>query len=253
MSSVTRASKIKKEQKSPPKSALSTGKFKRGSPFSGGHKDDRHVLHFVGVKQGVTLFWPQKYNAEEEPYLAPDFNCLKEDEALMESLNISAILFRKGEDGGTAKKQTAHSAYNWHQFASIVGDANNTSSKRKLHAQKIVEHLNRQATTANYQYPRRFKVGEDFSGRPLAPCDTYMLDADVIGLMLAAYPDTPLHEVMAFKDIMRTFWSDVGRGKDVVQAHVDATQATDGDLVDTEEENKDDDEEEEEEEEEANL
>ena len=60
------------------------------------------------------------------------------------------------------------------------------------------------------------KLGSDLSARPLVPVDRVLLDGDVVGLMLAAYESTPLEELATFDTIMRTFWSDIAHGKEVL-------------------------------------
>ena len=212
----------KSPPKTPPKSLFASGKFKSStSPFSGGRKDNRHLLHYVGIQQGVVVFWPEKHNAEEEPFLMHDFQLFHNEPENLEELGINAILSRKGEDGKTPRTQTTTSKFPWSQFVAIVGANNNTSAKRKAQSTKIVDYLNNQATSANYKFPHKFKLGQDYSTKGgLEPCSAYLLDNDVLGLMLSAYPSTPLEEVVTFDSIMSTFWLDIGHAREIVEAHV---------------------------------
>ena len=80
----------------------------------------------------------------------------------------------------------------------------------------LVDHFNTQATSANYRYVRKVKLGSDLTPRPLLPVDRVLLDADVVGLVLAAYEGTPLEEIATFDSIMSTFWTDIAHGKNVI-------------------------------------
>jgi hypothetical protein len=239
----------------PPRKKPPTSKFKSagagvGSPFKSGKKDDRHVLMYEGVQQGVMIAYLKKHNAEEEPFFLHDYKLLNDNPTIMEGLGINAILSRKDGDGGGELMQSPTSTYAWRQFVLIIGESNNTPAKRKEFAEALVNHFNSQATSANYRYVRKVKLGRDFTPRPLLAVDTVLLDEDVIGLMQAAYEDTPLEEVATFDGIMRTFWTDLDHGRDVVAASLDPAAEDDdggvggvganeecGDLEDTDEDN----------------
>ncbi|MGL5934882.1 MAG: hypothetical protein ACRCZI_04590 [Cetobacterium sp.] len=187
-----------------------------GSPFKSGRKDDRHVLHYQGVQQGVMSAYLEKYNAPEEPFVHHDMKLFKNQPSLMEDLSINAILFRKGPNGGTLM-QSSTSSYAWRQFIFIIGENNNTPAKRKDYAEALVRHMNTQATSENYQYVRKIKLGNDLTERPLLPVDTILLDEDVLGLMVAAYEGTPLAEIATYDTIMKSFWTNLAHGKEVVE------------------------------------
>jgi len=206
--------------KASPASAFKSGKFNGDTPLKGGRKDNRHVLSIKGFAPGVVTAYVSKYNAEEEPFFLYDYKLLQDNPGIMENLGINAIVARKGTDGETPMKQSATSTYNWRQFIFIIGEDNNTSAKRKALCAKLVTHFNKNATTANYQYPRKVKFGTDLSdsGMP-GPVDANLLDEDVLGLMLAAYPSTPPEELATFDDVMGQFWTDLDHGREVLAAH----------------------------------
>jgi hypothetical protein len=194
-----------------------------GSPFKSGRKDDRHVLLYKGVQNGAMTAWLKQANENAEPFFQPTQKFLKENPSQMEELSISAILSRKDETGGQMM-QSSTSTFPWRQFVLIIGEKNNTPAKRKQYAEALVTFFNRMATTANYKYVRKVKLGADLTTSPLGPVDTVLLDEDVVGLMLAAYEDTALEEVATHDCIMKTFWTDLAHGKKVVEAAV-ATEA----------------------------
>ena len=203
-----------------PASAFATGKYKGDSPLKPGKKDTRHVLLVLGLCNGIVLAWLKKYNFDQEPFLNHDFQLLHDSPATMEDLGINAVVHRKGENGGTALTQSPTSTYNWRQMVIIVGEDQNTTHTRKEIAAKLVAHFNNNANSANYQYPRKVKFGTDMTGGVLRPVDHAVLDIDVLGLMMAAYPNTPLDELATFDGIMSTFWTSVERGREVIAAHL---------------------------------
>jgi hypothetical protein len=207
-------------KKSPPKSAFTTGKFKGGSPF-GKKKDLRHQLFIEGLHNGIVVMYLKKHNVEEEPFLNHDYRLLTEDPQVMESLGVTAILNRKGVDGITSMTQSSSSTYPWRQMVCIGGEESNTAAKRDKLANLLVGHLNNNATTENYKYPKKVKFGGDVTGATFRPLDCCLLDADVIGAMEAAYADTPLSVLSGFEEIMATFWSDFDHGEEAMHAFQD--------------------------------
>jgi hypothetical protein len=204
----------------PPKKKAPTSKFKSSpagfdSPFKSGRKDDRHVLMYEGVHQGLISLYLKKAGEEAEPYFRPDLKFLKENPSKMEELNINAILSRKGTDGDFLP-QTPTSQYPWKQFVLIVGENNNTPAKRKQYAEALVRHFNTMATSPTYTYPRKVKLGSDLTQRPLRPVDSVLLDMDVLGFIMAAYEGTRLEKLVKFDGIMKTFWTDLAHGRKVV-------------------------------------
>jgi hypothetical protein len=206
--------------KSPPKSAFSTGKFTGGSPF-GAKKDTRHQLFIEGLHNGIVVMYIKKHNVDEEPFLNHDYRLLSEDAQVKESLGVTAILSRKGVDGITTMKQSSSSTYPWRQIVCIGGEESNTAAKRGRLASLLVGHLNNNATTENYRYPKRVKFGGDVTGVTFRPLDCCLLDSDVIGAMEAAYPETTLSDLSEFEDIMATFWSDLEHGNEAMDAFQD--------------------------------
>jgi hypothetical protein len=173
---------------------------------------------YNGAQNGILTCFLKKPNADEEPYALHDFNLLKESPELMETLNINAVLSRKDTTSSENRElmQSPTSTYPWRQFVLLIGENNNTPPRRRQYAQALVDHLNTQATSANYRYVRKVKLGSDLSNRPLVPVDRVLLDGDVVGLMLAAYESTPLEELATYDTIMRTFWTDIAHGREVL-------------------------------------
>jgi len=209
-------------EKTKPASVFESGKYKGDSPLKPGKKDVRHLLFVLGLCNGIVLAWLKKYNLDQEPFLNHDYQLLHDSPATMEDLGINAVVHRKGPDGATALTQTPTSTYNWRQMVLIVGEDQNTPHARMEIAAKLVAHFNNNANSANYQYPHKVKFGSDLTGGQLRPVDHALLDIDVLGLMMAAYPTTSLEELATFDDIMSTFWTSVERGREVIAAHVAA-------------------------------
>lgn len=205
--------------KTPPKSAFAKGKF--GSPLSTGSpkKDPRNLLFISGLSNGVAVAHGQKFNKEEEPFMKFDLDQLHESDELKESLGINAILYRKGVDGGTALKQAPNSDYNWRMFVLILGVEGNTSEGRREAANKLINYFNANATGENYHYPKKWKFGGDLTTSPMATVDAALLDADVAGLVHAAYPDSSTDDILGWDEIVGSFWEDIEHGKAVLRAH----------------------------------
>jgi len=210
-----------------PSSAFATGKYKGDSPLKPGKKDVRHLLFVLGLCNGIVLAWLKKYNLDQEPFLNYDYQLLNDSPATMEDLGINAVVHRKGADGATAMTQTPTSTYNWRQMVLIIGEDSNTATARRELADRLIAHFNNNANTANYQYPRKVRFGSDLTGRVFRPADHGLLDIDVLGLMMAAYPTTPLEELATFDDIMSTFWTNIERGREVMAAHVAGQEGAD--------------------------
>lgn len=204
-------------KKSPPSSALKNGKSASKVFVVSPNKDNRNQLHYKGTKEGVVGFWVKKHNTDEEPFLLYDIQFLRNNDQTREELGIALITTRKGHDGATALLQSPGSSYNWTLWVMLLGDDQNTAANRKDAAKKLLEYFNANANSQNYTYPRKMKLGADHTGSRKGPVDTLLLDKDVIGLMAAAYPTTPLDELIEFKEIMQTFWMDVAHGKEVVE------------------------------------
>lgn len=230
----------KKGSKSPPASAFKSGKFKGDTPLKGGRKDNRHILEHEGFQNGIVISFLKKFNADEEPYFLHDYQLLRDSPDVMEELGINAVLSRKGIDGETPKKQSVTSNYDWKCFVHIVGEDSNTPTKRKALIAKELAHFNSNANSANYTYPRKIKAGNDATNnRALRTIDCALLDCDVVGLMLAAYPDTPLEELAEFDEIMSTFWSDAEHGRAVLEAYNNGEENEEGILVDSSDDDSD--------------
>jgi hypothetical protein len=210
-------------KKSPPISKFKNAGAEAGSPFRSGKKDDRHKLFYKGVQNGVMVLWLKQGNENAEPFCQPIHKVFREDAGKMVELNICAILNRRGDDG-EKMMQSATSEYPWRQFMIITGEKNNTPAKRKEYAEALVTFFNSLATKAHYTFVRKIKIGEDLTANPLETVDTVLLDRDVVGLMLSAYEDTPLEEVVLYDKIMKTFWKDIAHGREVVEAVVATTE-----------------------------
>ena len=206
---------------SPPKSAFGKGKFS-GSPGNF-KKDNRDKLNFERMQNGVLIAWLEKANENAEAFKVCDFRFLNDNPDKMEELDINAIVCRKGSDGETPMKQSASSSYNWRQFVFILGEekVGNEGDCREV-LEKVVAFFNENATTAHYQYPRKVKLGRDFTVPEFAPNSKRMLDIDVLGLVLAAFPDTPIAEIAVWDEIVGCFWEDIEHGRACILDHGEA-------------------------------
>lgn len=203
-------------EKNRPQSAFKSGQYKGTTPLKG-RKDIRHHLIVEGFQNGIVLAYMEKHSSEEEPFLGPDYRILAEDPNVGEELGINAVVFRKGLDGISPMPQAPGSSYHWRQFLLIVGEDNNTADMRRTIAEVLVAHFNANATTEFYQYPRKVKFHEDRTPSLLEPVDKGLLDEDVIGIMMAAYPGETLVTLQTYPEIMASFWSDADHGREVME------------------------------------
>lgn len=82
---------------------------------------------------------------------------------------------------------------------SVLGDENTPEGHRAF-AQKLINHLNGN-----------------------------LLDEDVLGVMLAAYPTMPLAELVTFNGIMGRFWADVENGREFIENNGSTEEGGDAD------------------------
>ena len=214
----------KGNNKKSPVSAFNSGKFKSHLSNLTKTKDNRNQFVIEGLQQGVVVGWVKKSNRDEEAFIGPDIRHLTDNMDVMEKLGINAILVRRGIDGATAMPQFPSGTYDWKQFVFLVGETCNTKEKRSQIATSLVSHFNNNDTTANeYKYPRKMKFFKDITLGTPRPVDSCLLDADVAGLMAAAFPNMELGELATYDDIMKGFWTDINHGKIVMEnANVDS-------------------------------
>lgn len=177
------------------------------------------MLFVTGYLAGIVTIVVKAAMSNKQAYLKHCFELIKNNEDLREHLGISAIVFRRGVDGTTAMPQEEGKSWKWQMLLCIVGEDNNTPEGRREFAGTIMDFFNENATKENYEHPKQCRFGGDLTATPMEPADMGMLDEDVLGLILAAYPEHSISELMAFDDVIGMFWSDVEHGKSVLQAH----------------------------------
>ena len=215
MSTKKNSSKKASQPSTPLKSAFKSGKLKASiSPQS---KDKRNLLFVKGHQNGIMVAYLQKYNREEEPFLAYDMTQLRNNPDICELLNINIVASRKGVDGTTPMKQNPTSEYDWRALVCIIGEDSNTAAGRKQQANNLIMHFNNNAISPNYDYPKKVKFGGDLTVAPLSPVDVSLLDNDVCALIAACFPDNTLEEIMRHDDILNTWWSDIEHGREVME------------------------------------
>jgi len=205
-----------KSKSAPPASAFKNGKY--ASPVGKTKKNLQNELHVAGLLPGVVALWGQNGNKEEDAYNWYDVNLLKNSPDLMEELGINAMSFRRGPDG-LPMKQSASSEYSWRVYICIVGEDNNTAQGRRALANKIIEHFNSNAVRPNYQYPKRWRFGGDSTTSPMGAADQVLLDLDVLGLVLAAYPGSRMGDIIEWDGVVGKFWQDEAHGHGILLGH----------------------------------
>jgi len=209
--------------KKPPASAFSAGKFKASFAGLSGKKDVRNLVFVEGLQQGIMVAYVQKFNKEEEAFIGPHIRHFEDNMDIMETAGINAIIDRKGGDGESPMMQNPSSQFAWKQFVFATGEDNNTKEERARLGRALVNKLN-DTSEVTYKYPRKSKFFKDISAPKLNPVDARVLDADVVGLMKAAYPDLTLEEIAQFDSIMAGFWCNVARGKEVMEGFIDSEE-----------------------------
>ena len=199
-----------------PKSAFSGGKFKKSADFlKGMKKDNRHLLFWQSLQQGIMVGWFQMGNKEEEAFVGPYLKMLQDNPELMEQLGVDAIVYRKGPDG-EPMPQNPGTDYNWRQLVFIIGEEENTAEHREGLANGVIANFNLHATVTLFRYPRNVKSGGDITANPIPAVGVSLLDKDVIGLLMAAYPYTALDELKGFDEVMTSFWDEPTHGAGVM-------------------------------------
>ena len=184
-----------------------------------GAKDSRDKVFVKGHLSGIVVAYiVDGKHADREAFKAHDMSELHNDPDLLAQLGFNAIVPRKGSDGETPMKQNATSEYNWRQFIALLGEDNNNEEGRRALANKLIVHLNKNANSDNYRYPRKVRFGGDLTASPKTACNESMLDADVVAFIITLYPDNDLEDLAEWDDIVSQFFVDVEDGKAVMCA-----------------------------------
>ena len=184
-------------------------------------KDNRHHVFCEAMKPGAMIIYISKFNKEEAAFDAPWQKHLEDNRELMEELNISAIISRKGPDGKTPLRQAPGVSYGWKAYLVILGDEKNTEEDRAAIVAKAVQDYNTYATQEHYLYPRKAKFVSDLTPTNMRAADELMLDEDVIHLMMAAYGDSlKLDEMKDNPGIMEEFFADPYHGVNVIETYI---------------------------------
>ena len=204
----------------PPRSRFDQNRYT--SPISKSRRDTRHTVTVLGLKGGVVVAYLTKANKNEEPYSYYDMDLLQGNPDLMVTLNINALVYRKGPDGDTPMKQNPNSEYNWRQMVNVIGEEQNTPLNRLQYANAMIAHFNANATIEHYRFPKRIRFGGDLTAAPMNSVDEALLDVDILGLIRSAYPDHRFTVLATFDTIVSTFWHDLDYGRRVLEnAHDD--------------------------------
>ena len=203
------------------KSAPAASVFKKGkhsSPVGKVKKNNWNELHVEGLLPGVVAMWGKNGSKEEDANIWYDVNVFKNNPEMMEELGIDAVSFRRGPDG-FPMKQSTFSECNWRLFICVVGEDDNTLQGRRTLANKIISHLNANAVWSKYQHPKSWKFGGDATSSPMRAADRVMLDPDVVGLVLTAYPEGTIDEILELDGAVAKFWQDEEHGRDILFSH----------------------------------
>lgn len=206
--------------------AATTGK--KGAKFSSGNcfklespeKDSRNVMWFCGHEGGAMAMWFSKNKKDEAAFLQPDFNLLNNNDDVMETLGINAVVNRKGQDGKTPLKQAPGSKYPWRQLLIILDEDENTPDGRMDKAELILQHFNETATKDNYEYPKKMKLGGDVTpdDDDLPNVSESFMDDTCLALLLAANPGMDrLSFLEGHDDELLEIWNDLEHAKSVVR------------------------------------
>lgn len=170
--------------------------------------DPSNKFFIQGCKGGVVTAYVQKANACEEAFLNYDYNNIKNDPDVSAMLQINEVISRRG-NFGEAMPQKKGETHLWRQFLMIVGEDDNTPEKRKLLADKIIAHLNKNATKEFYLWPKATKFAGDLTPTEMDAMDKLLLDDDVLKVMKIAYPDLSVAELASFPEICENFFTTV--------------------------------------------
>jgi len=159
----------------------------------------------------------QKFNAEEDVFWQPWSKHLDENPEVKGELKISAVVCCNGEDGQTEMPNAPGSEHGWRQLLCVIGEDANTPVREEV-AKKIASNFNDFAAHHNFCYPHHTRIGRDLTEAPERAVDLALLDKEVIGLVLAAYPSTPLEELKEFEEITGAFCSNMEHGAQALDA-----------------------------------
>ena len=209
----------------PPKPSAAALKGIKTPVKKPGAKDNRDKIFVKGHSLGIVVAYiVDGKHADREAFKAYDMSLLHNDPDLLADLGFNAIVPRKGADGSTPMKQNETSEYNWRQFVALLGEENNNDEGRRALANKLIVHLNGNATSENYRYPRKVRFGGDLTPTPMTPCNESMLDADVVAFIVTIYPEHNLDELSEWDEIVSQYFHDVEDGKAVMNAAAEAAE-----------------------------
>jgi hypothetical protein len=211
-------------RRSPPSSEFKA-RFTSSPMKASSAKDYRHRLCCEGVLNGIVVFYLMTHKEETGAFIWPDIALLRAEPELVEKLGANSIVPRRGGSGDIAMKQGKEGDYDWLQFLAIIGEDEQTPEKRREVADKIIKWLNSRATAENYAYPHEVKFHEDRTPDALKPCDSVLLDRDVLSMMITAYPENNVDELIEYDEIMESFWTEPGHGTQFIRNYLASGQA----------------------------
>ena len=221
-----------------PESPLKKGEFASKMFVASANKAARHEIDYMRVQMGVCGGWLKKANEDRQPFMLHDYQLFKNDGSVREKLKIGMLTSRRGGDGKPRKCEPG-SKHEWNLYPMFLGEDGNTAAGARAAVNDLKKHLNANATSDNYTWPRKYTIGKDHTGNKLRPVDALLLDSDVFALMQAAYPQSDMVDLMEDKEVMSKFWTNVEHGKKVLRSQIEGLSSdSDSDSEEDSEEEK---------------
>ena len=228
-----------------PKSCLSNsfGKGKVGGTLLGGD-DKRMKVQIIGVLPTFVLAWVTTPGGVDAAYVQPVIEKLTADQGLCGSMSIVGIFSMNNGDHVTFKPQKAGSKYKFKCFLIAMKQKYlHKADARKTAVTPFVVWLNRFTSDAeNYKYPVGAYLDQDFTRSDfIEPCDSRLLDPDVITVALATYSESSPEQIMSDDGAMSMLFGRPSRGRAVMCSLLGVTMESEESQEESEEADSDND------------
>ena len=171
-------------------------------------------IYTIGATEGLMIAYVTKpNNNNEQAYIYPIEHHLKDNEDVMQELQIGSITCRWSENGEDIQMPSKPgSRYPFHCFIRVVGEVRqNTVQERNTWAHNMCRYFNQLGSDVSFfGFPSSFIVCRENpeNDDDLLPVAKYLLNNNVISLIHHIYPDVNLEALAGEDTIVRSFWGE---------------------------------------------
>lgn len=168
------------------KSIITSPMGKRG----GGPKSNPLFTHFA--RDGVVTLWAEKHDNNEQPYIKPIFDKIRNEQAFADELACFGVFERRADDGSNVAKPALHgSDYPYLCLVFILHGTDDMTHQEilmtiRLLANRCVRRFNEAGLL--FRYPTKFYYYGDKTEEVVPTLDKLLLTNDVLSIIEESYP-----------------------------------------------------------------